>query len=176
MLSQKLLYRFANIRINNEIKEKETKELSSIYYCEYCYKEYMTSMTLFKHKQKCKEKDTFINKQYNCICTNRKYIYQESRIEHEKICNDDVISELIIEEDWLKLLSYYDNAYIKDLKNQYKEAFNNVKHLRNKSFLILLNKISNESDRFRKYLSDRTIEYPPAYWSNLSLEDFEILN
>ena len=63
---------------------------------------------------------------------------------------------------------------IKKLSNNYKQAYNLVKHLRNEKLLILLDKISYESKRFHTYLNDRTIEYPPAYWSSLTLHDFQI--
>lgn len=116
------------------------------------------------------------NDVYNCICSNKLYINKQSRIEHEKICNDDVISDLIIEEDWLKMLTFYENAYIKDLKPNYKKEFDKIKHLRNKDFLILLNKISNESKIFKKYLNNKTVEYPSVYWSKLLLKDFQINN
>jgi hypothetical protein len=71
-------------------------------------------------------------------------------------------------------LTYYDNAYIKKLKIEYIRAYDKIKHLRNKDFLLLLDKISNESKRFYKYLNDKTIEYPPVYWSKLTLKNFEI--
>ena len=178
MFSQKLLYRYTYHRIMDEKKEQnyKIKNISSIYYCKCCYKEYNSSKTLFKHTQICEEKDTFLNNQYNCICLNKTYISHETHMKHEEICNDDIISELIIEEDWSKLLDYYERNYVKDLKGDYKKAFDKVNHLRNKDLLILLNKISDESTRFWKYLNDKTNEYPPAYWSNLTLCDFEILN
>ena len=111
-------------------------------------------------------------------------------MKHEKICNKKrpyydpveifvstemlttINEELIIEDDWLKLLNYYEQNYIKDLRNDYKKAYCSVKHLQNQKLLILLDKISNESYRFHSYLNDKTAEYP--YWSQLTLCDFQI--
>lgn len=172
MLSQKLLYRFATLRIQEEIKATYTLSEN---YCKHCQKEFNTYNTLSRHEAKCKEPSAHLN-QYNCICSNKKYLSQETRIEHENsCCNDEIISELIIEEDWLKMLSYYNNAYVKDLKSEYKSAFSKVIHLRNKPLLVLLNKISNESHRFRTYLNSDD-EHPSCYWSRLTLRDFQIID
>lgn len=81
----------------------------------------------------------------------------------------EIDKKLIIEDDWLKLLNFYGGRHIKDLLNNYKKVYNFVKHSQNKKLLILLDKISDESIRFCKYLDKRTIEFPPTYLSKLTL-------
>lgn len=174
MFSQKLLYRIAYFRTMNNNKIKRDVN-STVMNCEYCGSKYHNFNNYLEHLQKCEEKKIFLNNTYNCICMEKKFLAEESRIEHEKKCNDNDISELIIEDDWLELLRFYEND-IKHLRVNYKNAFDKVKHLRNKKILILLNKISDESVRFKNYLNDKTVEYPSSYSSRLSLRDFEILN
>jgi len=111
---------------------------------------------------------------YNCICSNKLYVSQQNRVEHEKNCDENVLNGLITEEDWLKLLTYYDIFHIKNLKQEYKQAYDKIKHMRNKKFLKLLDKISHESLRFDKYLNNTSTEYVPLYWSTVTINDFII--
>jgi hypothetical protein len=84
--------------------------------------------------------------------------------------------DLITEEDWLKLLVYYEDFYIKNLKNEYIQAYNKIKHLRNEHFLNLLNKISNESKNMKNYINNnnKSLEHHTNYWSKLTIKDFDI--
>ena len=111
---------------------------------------------------------------YNCICSNKMYLAQQSRIQHEKICDDNILSDLIIDDDWVKLLTFFENAYIKNLKKDYKCAYDKIKHLRNKNFLLLLTKISDESVRMRGFLNCKTETNSTYYWSKLQITDFYI--
>lgn len=160
--SKQLLYRNAYLRINSKINEntnlKTNLEINENV-CQYCNIEKANITIRLKHEQYCDKKDS--------------YIIKESFYAPTKIL-EQMDEELIIEDDWLKLLNHYERWHIKKLSNNYKQAYNLVKHLRNEKLLILLDKISYESKRFHTYLNDRTIEYPPAYWSSLTLRDFQI--
>ncbi len=161
MDSKHRLYKNAYLRINsNENTNLKTSSKIKENVCQYCNIAKANITIRLNHEKYCDKKAYYIMKQCSYVPT-------------EILAKMD--EELIIEDDWLKLLNFYEQRYIKDLLNDYKKAYNLVKHLRNEKLLILLDKISDESTRFREYLDDRTIEYPLVYWwSNLTLRDFQI--
>lgn len=161
MNSKQLLYRYAYLRINLNINESiklKTNSKINENVCQYCNIEKANIKIRLKHEQYCDKKYSIYPK--------------EIFVSTEML--DTINEELIIEDDWLNLLNYYEKNYIKDLLNDYKKAYYSVKHLQNEKLLILLDKISDESCRFWKYLNDKTIEYPSKYWSKLTMRDFQI--
>ncbi len=124
---------------------------------------------LIKNKQKEKNKRKEIHNEINL----KKEIIKETEYELEKIEKMDVNDNDIIEEDWLNMFKFY--SCIEKLKTPYKDKFEKIKHLRNEKILDLLDKINNESRRMMTYMNDKKTEYPTKYWSNLCIEDFNIL-
>ena len=159
MKSKQLFCRYAYLRINSKINENTNLKTNSKInknVCQYCNIEKANITIRLKHEKYC----------------DKKHFYDPTEIIVSKEMLTSINEELIIEDDWLKLLNYYEQNYIENLLNDYKKAYYSVKHLQNEKLLILLDKISDESHRFRSYLNDKTSEYP--YWSQLTLHDFQI--
>lgn len=154
LTSKQRLCRYSYLRIHYKIENTNSKRNENV--CQYCNIEKASIAIRMKHEKYC----------------DKKHFHYSNEIFVSEEMLSTIDEELIIENDWLELLNYYEQNYINDLLNDYKKAYYLVKHLRNEKLLMLLDKISDESHRFRRYLNCKTAEYP--YWSRLTLRDFQI--
>lgn len=148
MFAKKLLFTYSCQRIKNDIINDNIKLNNEI---ELCFKQYKP---------------------------NRKYIkdlYKKFRENNDKLENINLFdfNNFVIEDDWIKLITYYENNYVVNLLPLYKVLFNNIKHLRNDKFLELLSKIHDEKIKMNEFLNNKK-EHETFYFSKLTEKDFYI--
>lgn len=122
-------------------------------------------------KEKLKQKKKYFKTNKNKIDELKKEITKE--IYTFDLIKDEFNWDDLTEDDWKVLLDKCESEYIKNLLPPYKTLYENVKHLRNENFLILLNKIKKASDREKRFVNT-VHEHPEQFWSDLCKEDFYI--
>jgi hypothetical protein len=176
-LSKRLLAQYSNRRLKHTI-EHIIQEIEKKLQSNQCFGHNFFLIGKTKDERR-KEKKEMIkeNKKYN-----KKNKSENEKLKKEIHSQEDFIKniqydilnyDMVTEEDWCELLKYYENMYIKNLKSEYKIAYDKIKHLRNDNFLMLLDKISEESKNMRQFMNSRN-DYSTQYWGSLYLRDFQI--